>query len=134
MWLTCQNSENKGLVGRRLKKDVAAGLPRHQTPNTLGTWLDKPVTMSFLSNAPEGQRSGFAEEDNPGSAARVRTPNPGSRSLAALVLCFMLSAGFAACRRRQRPLYAVVPKGQSIVFWQAVHAGAGRSASGRRGH
>ena len=29
-----------------------------------------------------------------------------------------------ACHRRSRPLYAVVPKGQAHVYWQAVHAGA----------
>ena len=29
-----------------------------------------------------------------------------------------------ACRRRERPLYAVIPKGQANSFWQTVHAGA----------
>lgn len=33
-----------------------------------------------------------------------------------------------SCRRRERPLYAVIPKGQSHVFWQAVHAGAAAAA------
>jgi ribose transport system substrate-binding protein len=29
-----------------------------------------------------------------------------------------------ACRKRERPLYAVIPKGQAHIFWQTVHAGA----------
>ncbi len=36
-------------------------------------------------------------------------------------------AGLAAagsCRKKERPVIAVVPKGQAHVFWQAVHAGA----------
>lgn len=33
-----------------------------------------------------------------------------------------------ACRRRERPLYAVLPKGQAHVFWQSVHAGAAAAA------
>ncbi len=44
----------------------------------------------------------------------------------------------AACRRREprpaaagrgeRPLYAVIPKGQAHIFWQTVHAGAAAAA------
>ena len=37
-------------------------------------------------------------------------------------------ASMAACSRRKRPLYAVIPKGQSNVFWQSVHAGAAAAA------
>ncbi len=33
-----------------------------------------------------------------------------------------------ACRRRERPLYAVLPKGQAHIFWQSVHAGAAAAA------
>ncbi len=33
-----------------------------------------------------------------------------------------------ACRRRSRPLYAVIPKGQAHVFWQTLHAGAAAEA------
>lgn len=34
-----------------------------------------------------------------------------------------------ACHRRQRPLYAVIPKGQAHIFWQTVHAGAAAEAA-----
>jgi ribose transport system substrate-binding protein len=34
-----------------------------------------------------------------------------------------------ACRKRQRPLYAVIPKGQAHIFWQTVHAGAAAEAA-----
>src|SRR5579863_8028430 len=34
-----------------------------------------------------------------------------------------------ACRKRQRPLYAVIPKGQAHIFWQTVHAGAAAAAA-----
>lgn len=33
-----------------------------------------------------------------------------------------------ACRRRERPLYAVLPKGQAHIFWQTIHAGAAAAA------
>ena len=33
-----------------------------------------------------------------------------------------------ACKKRQRPLYAVIPKGQAHIFWQTVHAGAAAAA------
>lgn len=39
-----------------------------------------------------------------------------------ILLAFVLA--LPACRRREHPLYAVVPKGQSNAFWQTVHAGA----------
>lgn len=37
------------------------------------------------------------------------------------LLLLLLPAG---CRRQSRKVIAVVPKGQALVFWQAVHAGA----------
>ena len=40
---------------------------------------------------------------------------------AVLLLCILL---LPACQTREKPLYAVIPKGQSHVFWQTVHAGA----------
>ncbi len=40
----------------------------------------------------------------------------------------MVVISFPACRRRERPLYAVIPKGQAHVFWQSVHAGAAAAA------
>lgn len=33
-----------------------------------------------------------------------------------------------ACRKRQRPLFAVIPKGQAHIFWQTAHAGAAAAA------
>jgi ribose transport system substrate-binding protein len=30
----------------------------------------------------------------------------------------------ASCRRKDRPVIAVVPKSQALIFWQTVHAGA----------
>ncbi len=35
----------------------------------------------------------------------------------------------SACNKRQRPLYAVIPKGQAHIFWQTVHAGATAAAA-----
>src|SRR5579863_6626283 len=43
-----------------------------------------------------------------------------------ILLAFVLA--LPACRRREQPLYAVVPKGQSNAFWQTVHAGAAAEA------
>lgn len=45
--------------------------------------------------------------------------------LALLVPLFSISS----CRKRERPLYAVIPKGQAHVFWQTVHAGAAAEAT-----
>ena len=39
-------------------------------------------------------------------------------------LLLVLVVMVPACRRRERPFYAVVPKGQANSFWQTVHAGA----------
>src|SRR5437763_3316738 len=48
-------------------------------------------------------------------------------SLPAL-LALSLALAVPACRRRERPLYAVIPKGQANAFWQTVHAGAAAEA------
>ena len=37
------------------------------------------------------------------------------------VVC-LLAVG--SCRKKERPVIAVIPKGQAHVFWQAIHAGA----------
>jgi ribose transport system substrate-binding protein len=39
-----------------------------------------------------------------------------------------LAVPLPGCRRRSRPLYAVIPKGQAHIFWQTVHAGAATAA------
>lgn len=44
-------------------------------------------------------------------------------------LVFIVTVALApACRKRERPLYAVIPKGQAHIFWQTVHAGAAAAA------
>lgn len=43
-------------------------------------------------------------------------------------ICAMVILFAASCHRRQRPLYAVIPKGQAHIFWQTVHAGAAAAA------
>ncbi len=48
-----------------------------------------------------------------------------ARAVTALLVGLAL---VAACRRRERPLYAVIPKGQAHIFWQTVHAGAAAAA------
>jgi ribose transport system substrate-binding protein len=45
-----------------------------------------------------------------------------------LSVILLLAVGGAGCQRRQRPLYAVIPKGQAHIFWQTVHAGAAAEA------
>ena len=74
-------------------------------------------------------------------STRHETPRSGSSPLVTrhspfvtgvfLCLCACV-AGLAfvlpACRRRQRPLFAVIPKGQANSFWQTVHAGAAAEA------
>src|SRR5438045_630005 len=42
--------------------------------------------------------------------------------------CLLIVAASAACRKRQKPLYAVIPKGQADIFWQTIHAGAAAAA------
>lgn len=47
----------------------------------------------------------------------------------ALLVALALPIPFLSrCKRRERPLYAVIPKGQAHVFWQTVHAGAAAAA------
>ncbi len=45
-----------------------------------------------------------------------------------VLLALSLALVAPACRRRERPLYAVIPKGQANAFWQTVHAGAAAEA------
>ena len=48
-----------------------------------------------------------------------------------LPLCVALAVVvvlFPACRRRQQHVFAVIPKSQAHIFWQAVHAGAASAA------
>jgi ribose transport system substrate-binding protein len=42
------------------------------------------------------------------------------------LLCFLLTA---SCNRSTKPRIAVVPKGQSHIFWQTIHAGALKAGS-----
>jgi ribose transport system substrate-binding protein len=63
----------------------------------------------------------------------VRVVNSASRRVLMLLgllgfACAMMILFAASCRRRQRPLYAVIPKGQAHIFWQTVHAGAAAAA------
>ncbi len=58
--------------------------------------------------------------------AQLAAAHPNSefriQNCSALLLALVLV--LPACRRRERPLYAVIPKGQANSFWQTVHAGA----------
>jgi ribose transport system substrate-binding protein len=45
-----------------------------------------------------------------------------------LALCLLTSAASASCRKREKPVYAVIPKGQADIFWQTIHAGAAAAA------
>jgi ribose transport system substrate-binding protein len=47
------------------------------------------------------------------------------RRFAALLVAFSLVAG---CRKAERPVVGVVPKGANHIFWQTVHAGAIKAA------
>ncbi len=42
-----------------------------------------------------------------------------------LLICLLLAAG---CRRDEKPIVGVVPKGANHIFWQTVHAGAIKAA------
>ncbi len=50
------------------------------------------------------------------------------RSRVAFAALLALAIVLPTCVRRQRPLYAVIPKGQAHIFWQTVHAGAAAAA------
>jgi len=82
-------------------------------------------SVATKSGVPNHTHYGQAAGDNGNSLNRQSAI--GNRQLLALCLLLMIF-GFGACRRRQRPLYAVIPKGQANVFWQAVHAGAAAEA------
>jgi ribose transport system substrate-binding protein len=45
-----------------------------------------------------------------------------------LALLILLCALFAGCNRDHRKVIAVIPKGNSDLFWQSVHAGAVKAA------
>ncbi len=53
-----------------------------------------------------------------------RHSSPLTRYCRLLALLCVVVLTTTACRKRERALYAVVPKGQAHVFWQTVHAGA----------
>src|SRR6476469_7093836 len=55
---------------------------------------------------------------------KIRTPMSRTLSLA-LLSALLLSPG---CRRSERKVIGVVPKGASHIFWQTVHAGAIKAA------
>src|ERR1044071_3603731 len=40
------------------------------------------------------------------------------------LLCVVWLLGAGSCRRKDKPVIAVIPKSQSHIFWQTVHAGA----------
>jgi ribose transport system substrate-binding protein len=42
--------------------------------------------------------------------------------------CALVITASAACRKREKPVYAVIPKGQADIFWQSIHAGAAAAA------
>lgn len=53
---------------------------------------------------------------------------PRAAAFAVLAACIVFITASAACRKRERPLYAVIPKGQADIFWQSIHAGAAAAA------
>lgn len=58
--------------------------------------------------------------------AASRLAHPGFRAFLIAVLLPLLA--LPACKKRQRAVYAVIPKSQAHVFWQSVHAGAAAAA------
>src|SRR6478672_13858444 len=44
------------------------------------------------------------------------------------VLLLLALVAAAACRRTEKPIVGVVPKGANHIFWQTVHAGAVKAA------
>src|SRR5438309_10387238 len=63
-----------------------------------------------------------------GPAASVHTSEFRIQNSFPALLALSLALVVPACRRRERPLYAVIPKGQANAFWQTVHAGAAAEA------
>ena len=55
--------------------------------------------------------------------------NTSNWALAFSAALLALASITPACKRRTRPLYAVIPKGQAHIFWQTVHAGAASAAA-----
>src|SRR5712691_894267 len=52
------------------------------------------------------------------------------RKTAVVVLGLVLAAPafFLACKRERKTTIAVIPKGNTTIFWQSVHAGAAKAA------
>ena len=48
----------------------------------------------------------------------------GVLSLCGKLLLFLILIAAPACRRSEKPIVGVVPKGANHIFWQTVHAGA----------
>lgn len=71
----------------------------------------------------------MAFPEYPADQDRVAKLKSRTRLSGALIgLAIVGALVFPACRQRQRPLIAVIPKGQAHIFWQTVHAGAAAAA------
>lgn len=60
----------------------------------------------------------------PAASLTTKRAGPNVFRWAFFSLCLGLLFPVPGCQKRERPVYAVIPKGQSHVFWQTVHAGA----------
>lgn len=60
--------------------------------------------------------------------AILKKHRSGLPGLVFLGVCTIIIFTSAACRKREKPLYAVIPKGQADIFWQSIHAGAAAEA------
>jgi ABC-type sugar transport system substrate-binding protein len=49
-------------------------------------------------------------------------------AVAVLGLVLAAPAFFLACKREHKTTIAVIPKGNTTIFWQSVHAGAAKAA------
>src|ERR1700686_2732060 len=49
-------------------------------------------------------------------------------AVAVLGLVLAATAFFLACKRERKTTIAVIPKGNTTIFWQSVHAGAAKAA------
>jgi ribose transport system substrate-binding protein len=70
----------------------------------------------------------FRNSAAPGGLQRIASVRYSKLRIHNLLVVLLALAIVPACRRRQRPLYAVIPKGQANAFWQTVHAGAAAEA------
>src|ERR1700731_4419467 len=55
-------------------------------------------------------------------------PNRDRKAAGAVALLILLCTLLAGCNRDHRKVIAVIPKGNSDLFWQSVHAGAVKAA------